>query len=70
MYSSTLSLTSALDEDGQIQTLVILTPAMTRYPLHGRLGGPQGPSGNVRKISSPPGFDPRTAQPVASKYID
>jgi hypothetical protein len=24
----------------------------------------------VRKISAPPGFDPRTAQPVASRYTD
>jgi hypothetical protein len=26
--------------------------------------------GWVRKISSPPGFDPRTVQPVASRYTD
>ena len=24
----------------------------------------------VRKMSSPPGFDPRTVQPVASRYTD
>ena len=30
----------------------------------------QGPSGRVRKISPPPGFDPRTVQPVASRYTD
>jgi hypothetical protein len=30
----------------------------------------QGRSGRVRKISPPPGFDPRTAQPVASRYTD
>jgi hypothetical protein len=41
----------------------------TRYPLCWRLGGPQGRSGRVRKISSPPEFDPRTVQPVASRYI-
>ena len=28
----------------------------------------QDRSGRVRKISVPPGFDPRTAQPVASRY--
>jgi hypothetical protein len=28
----------------------------TRYPLYRRLGGPQGPSGRVRKIWPPPGF--------------
>jgi len=32
------------------------------------LGVPQGLSGQVREISSPPGFDPRTAQHVASHY--
>jgi hypothetical protein len=47
-----------------------LPPAKTRYPLYRRLGGPQGRSGQVRKISSPPGFDPQTVQPVASRYTD
>jgi hypothetical protein len=42
----------------------------TQCPLYRRLGGPQGRSGRVRKISPPPGFDPRTVQPVASRYID
>jgi hypothetical protein len=42
----------------------------TRYPLYKRLGGPQGLSGRVRKISSLPEFDPRTAQPVTSRYTD
>ena len=41
-----------------------------RYPLYRRLGGPQGRSGQVWKISPPPGFDPRTVQPVASRYTD
>jgi len=36
-----------------------------RYPLYRRLGGPQGRSGEVRKISPPPGLDPRTVQLVA-----
>ena len=42
----------------------------TRYPLYRGLGGPQGRSGQVRKISPPPGFDPRIVQPVASRYTD
>jgi len=42
----------------------------TRYPLYRRLGGPQGWSGQVQKIPPPPGFDPRTVQPVATRYID
>ena len=47
-----------------------LTPGKTRYPLYRRLGGPQGRSGQVRNISPPPGFDPRTVQPVANRYTD
>jgi len=50
---------------------VILHPSIrqqTRYLLYKRLGGPQSRSGRVRKISSPPGFDPRTYKPVASLY--
>ena len=47
-----------------------LPPGKTRYPLYRRLGRPHGRSGRVRKISPPPGFDPRTVQPVASRYID
>jgi hypothetical protein len=42
-----------------------LLPGKTRYPLYRRLGGPQARSGCVRKISPPPGFDPRTVQSVA-----
>ena len=44
--------------------------AKTRYPLYRRLGEPQGRSGQVRKISPSPRFDPRTAKPVASRYTD
>ena len=47
-----------------------LPPGKTRYPLYRRLGGPQGRCGQVRKISPPPGFDPRTVQPVAIRYTD
>jgi len=47
-----------------------LPPEKTRYPLYRRLGGPQGRSGQVRNISPPPGFDPPTVQPVASRYTD
>jgi hypothetical protein len=42
----------------------------TRYPLYRGLGGPQGQSERVAKISPPPGFDPRTVQPVASRCTD
>ena len=42
-----------------------LPPGKTRYPLYRRLGGPQGRSREVRNIPPPPGFYPRTVQPVA-----
>ena len=47
-----------------------LPPGKTRYSLYRRLGGSQGRYGQVRKISPSPGFDPRTVQPVASRYTD
>jgi len=53
---------------GQRHAPAALPPEKTRYALYRRLGGPQGRSGRLRKISSPPGFDPRTVQPVASRY--
>jgi len=71
MYGSTLSLNSALDRvGGQRHTPAALPPGMTRYPLYRRQGGPQERSGRKRKISPPPGFDPQTVQPVASRYTD
>jgi len=70
-YSSTLPSTSALyGVGGQRHAPAALPPGKTRYPLYRRLGGPQGRSGRVRKISHPPEFDPRTVQPVASCYSD
>jgi len=68
---STLSLTSALDGvGGQRHAPAALAPGKTRYQLYTRLGGPQGRSGLVLKISPSTGFDPRTVLPVASRYID
>ena len=55
---------------GQHHAPAALTPGKIRYPLYRRLGGLQSRSGQVRKISSPPGFDPCTVQPVASRYTD
>jgi len=53
---------------GQRYALVALPPRKTRYQMYRRLGGPQGLSGRVRKISKQPEFDPRTVQSVASRY--
>jgi len=70
-YSSTVTLTSALvGVDGQRHTPAGLLPGKTQYPLYRRLGGPQGRSGRVGKIYPSPGIDPRTIQPVASRYTD
>jgi hypothetical protein len=75
-YSSTLSLTSALDGSGWSTphpgclTSPLAPQKKTWYPLYRRLGGSKGRSGRVRKFSLTPRFDPRTIQPVASRYTD
>ena len=55
---------------GQRHAPTALPPGQNRYPSYRRLGGPQSQSGQVRKISPPPGYDPQTVQPVASRYTD
>ena len=55
---------------GQHNAPAALPPGMSRYPMYRRLGGPQGRSGRMRKISPPARFNPRTAQLVASRYTD
>ena len=69
-YSSTLFQASALEggEGSASRPGSTLPPGKTRYPMYRQLGGPQGRSGHVRKISPPPGFNPRTVQPVGSRY--
>jgi hypothetical protein len=64
--------TSALErgEESASHPDRFLPQGKTPYPLYRRLGWPQGRSGQVRKISPPPGFDPRTVQPLASRYTD
>ena len=42
-------------------------PGKSRYPLYRRLGGPLSRSGQVQKMSPPPGFGPRNEQSVASQ---
>jgi len=43
-------------------------PEMTQYPLYKRLGGPQGRSGRVRKVSRSPGFNPEN-RPARKKSL-
>jgi hypothetical protein len=67
-YSSTLSLTSALYEGGWSTPFRgCFTPQKAPVPF---VGGSQGRSGLVRKISPPAGVDPRSVQPVASRHTD
>jgi hypothetical protein len=71
MYSSTLSLTTAVDVvGGQRHAPAALPLGKTRYPLYRRLGGPQGRSGQVWKTSPLLGFDYLTVRPAASFYTD
>ena len=44
-------------------------PGKARYPLYRRLGGPRRRFGRAENLA-PPGFDPRTVQPVAIRYTD
>jgi hypothetical protein len=55
--------------DGQRNAPAALPPGKTRYPLYGRLGGPQDRSGRVRKISHPPVFDCRTVHPAHHENV-
>jgi len=38
--------------------------------MYRRLDGPQGRSVRAQKITLPPGLDPQTVKPVASRYTD
>ena len=70
-YSSTLSLTSELDGmGGQRHAPDASPPGKARHPLYRSLSGPHSRSGQLRKISPPPGFDPRTVNPVVTRYTN
>jgi hypothetical protein len=45
-----------------------LPPGKSRYPLYEKLGGSHGQSGRAENLT-PPGFDPRTVQPVPHSLI-
>jgi hypothetical protein len=68
----TLSLTTTLYEGGWSMQHPELFTTWTdaRHTSYRRLGGPQARPGKVRKISHPPGFDPRMDQPIASLYTE
>jgi hypothetical protein len=55
---------------GQCHVPATLASGKTWYPLYRRLGGPQGQSGWMQKISPPTVFDPQIVQPVVSRWTD
>ena len=71
-YSSTLSLTSELEDgDWSKSCPGLITPGKRHVHLWcKRLCGPQGRSGLVRKISPPLRLDSRIVLPVSSIYTD
>ena len=68
MYSYTLSLSLALDRGGWSTSH--FTPGNDPVSIYRRLDGSQDRAERMRKISPPPGFDPRTVQSVPSRYTD
>ena len=69
LYSS-FNLGAKMGVGGQRHAPAALPRGNTQYQLHRRPVGPQGRSGRVRKISPPPGFDPLTVRPLASRYTE
>ena len=55
---------------GQRQAPATLPPRKTRYPLYGRLVGPQDRSGRLRNISPPTGIRSPDRPALASRYTD
>jgi hypothetical protein len=69
-YKSTLSLTSVVDGGGQRYTPAALPPG--KRPGNHCTGSwwAPGPAWTAEEILAPPGFDPWTVQPAASRYTD
>jgi hypothetical protein len=59
-----------MEVGGNRRTPAALPSGKTRSPIYMRLGGPQGRSGRMRKISSQPVLDPKTALPLSNLYTD
>jgi hypothetical protein len=70
-YSSTLSLTSALDGvGGQHHAPATLPWEREPIPIVQEAGWASGPLWTGTENLAPPGFDPWTVQPIASGYTD
>jgi hypothetical protein len=59
-----------MEVGGQRHGPAAFPPGKTWYSLYRRLGGPPGQSGCVQKILPSLGFDPRTVQPITTRYIE
>ena len=67
IISNTLSLTSAIHMGGHRHAPTALPTE--RYPVRGWVGTTAGLDGCGKSLP-PPELDPRTVQPVASRYTD
>ena len=56
--------------DGQRQDPAALTPGKNPVPIVQNAGWASGPVWTGAENLTPPGFDPRTFQPVACRYTD
>ena len=71
MYSSTLSSTSALYGNGwSTPRPGRFTPGKDQVPIVQEAGWASGPGWTGAENLALPGFDPRTVQPVGSRYTD
>ena len=73
MYSSTLFLTLALEggEGSGVTPRPQITPGRDPVPVVQEAGWALGPVWiGAENLAPPPGFDPRTIQPVGSRYTD
>ena len=71
MYSSALSLTSALDGGGwSTPRPGRFTPEKGSVPVVQKAGWASGPVWTDVENHAPPGLDTRTVEPVASRYTD
>jgi hypothetical protein len=60
-----------MDLGGHRHTLAVLLPReRDPVPILQEAGWVPGRAGRVQEISPSPAFDPRTAQPLASRYTD
>ena len=59
-----------MEVGGQGLAPVALPSVKTRCPFIGGLVGPRAGLDGCGKYRPPPGTDPRTVQPVASRYTD